>query len=100
MVAMRASCSGESVPNKSTPSSAITFSTMFNSATFPSRPSSSQPRRGRARDLHNFLGAVRGGLVNFGREIPHPLLGGGGHRARDQPRVARVDQFADGVFGR
>src|SRR4029078_462306 len=99
MVAMRASCSGVRPPRRATPSSAITFSTMFSSGKASSVSGSGQPRFRRARDLQDVLGAVLAGLANFVGEIAQAELGGGGHGTGDQPRVVGPDQLADGVLG-
>src|SRR5579872_2690968 len=95
MEAMRESCSGVRFFSSSTPSSAITFSTMFSPAMCILGSGRQQCYR-RPRDFGYFRPRIPRRLLDVRCKPSHAQFPGGGYRARYQPWIAGTDEVADG----
>src|ERR1051326_2019108 len=95
MDAMRESWSGVKFFISSTASSAITFSTMFNSAI----SSSPQNGHGRLSDFTNLRAGIPRSPLDIRNQMPEAELRSRRHRAGRQPGIIRADQITHRRFG-
>src|SRR5437868_11555903 len=97
--AIRESCSGVRFFSNSTPSSAITFSTILSPA-ISIYASRSQQRHCGSRHFCNIGSSALGSVLNLRCEPAQPEFARGSDGTCDQPWITRANQLADGLLRR